>query len=71
VIARAAYLYAQTDPVMQPRVPTLEDVYKNFQYQVIERDTTNTDMPYLNEFIVPVESELRSENYNAHRHPHA
>jgi hypothetical protein len=56
---------------MQPRVPTLEDVYKNFQYQVIERDTTNTDMPYLNEFIVPVESELRSENYNAHRHPHA
>lgn len=49
-VARAAYLYAQSDPVLQPRVPTLEQDYKNLMYQLSERDSNHTDTPYQNEF---------------------
>lgn len=58
IIARAAWLYAQTDPMMQPRVQTLEDQYKDLMYQLIERDTAHTDTPYQNEIIVPVQSDI-------------
>jgi hypothetical protein len=72
IIGRAAYFYAQTDPVMQPRVQTLEQDYKNLMYQLIERDTEFTDSPYLNEFIVPVESsDLRGSGGMSHLHPHS
>ena len=70
IVARAAYLYAQADPVMQPRAQTLEAEYKNMMYQLIERDTAHTDSAYVNEFIVPIESSLRPE-HPAHLHPHA
>lgn len=50
VVARASYLYAQSDPVLQPRVPTLEQDYKNLMYQLLERDSSHTDTPYQNEF---------------------
>jgi len=70
ITARAAFFYAQTDPVMQPRVPTLEAGYKDVMYQVIEQDTRNSDMPYLNSFTLPVESGLVPES-TFHRHPHA
>jgi hypothetical protein len=69
-IARAAYFYAQTDPVMQPRVPTLENDYKTLMYQLIERDTSHTDTPYMNEFILPLENGLRHED-TGHQHPHS
>jgi hypothetical protein len=71
VIARAAFYYAQSDPVMQPRVPTLEDGYKSLMYQLIERDTQFTDSPYINETIVPVQNGLRGEDVGSHLHPHA
>jgi hypothetical protein len=58
VIARAAWLYAQTDPMMQPRVQTLQDQYKDLMYQLIERDTAFTDTPYQNEIIVPVQGDI-------------
>lgn len=58
VIARAAWLYAQTDPMMQPRVQTLEEQYKDMMYQLIERDTNYTDSPDLNEVIVPVQNDI-------------
>lgn len=61
IVARAAWLYAQTDPMMQPRVQTLEDQYKNLMYQLIERDTAITDTPYLNEVIVPVQGDIYGE----------
>lgn len=70
ITARAAFFYAQTDPVMQPRVPTLESAYKDIMYQVIEQDTRNTDMPYLNSFTLPVVNGLMPEN-TRHRHPHS
>jgi hypothetical protein len=70
VTARAAFFYAQTDPVMQPRVPTLESGYKDVMYQVIEQDTRMSDTPYSNSFTLPVESGLVPEN-TMHRHPHA
>lgn len=70
IVARAAYYYAQSDPVMQPRVQTLESDYKNLMYQLIERDTAHTDSPYVNEFILPVENGLLSD-YSAHLHPHS
>ena len=70
VIARAAFYYAQSDPVMQPRVPTLEDGYKNMMYQLVERDTQYTDSPYINETLVPVQNGLREDSV-VHLHPHA
>jgi hypothetical protein len=62
VIARAAWLYAQADPMMQPRVQTLEDQYKNLMYQLIERDTAFTDTPDQNEILVPVQNDIYGES---------
>jgi hypothetical protein len=62
IIARAAWLYAQTDPMMQPRVQTLEDQYKSLMYQLIERDISNTDTPYQNEILVPVQNDIYGES---------
>lgn len=70
ITTRAAFYYAQTDPVMQPRVQTLESIYKDLMYQIIERDDRNTDSPYINEFILPLRSGLVDEGF-LHRHPHA
>ncbi len=61
IISRAAYLYAQTDPVMQPRAQTLEAEYKDLMYQIIERDDRHTDAPKQNEFWVPVQNGIYSE----------
>lgn len=61
VILRAAFYYAQTDPILQPRVQTLEAQYKDLMYQIIERDDRNTDSPYENEFYVPVQGVLRPD----------
>lgn len=72
ITIRAAYFYAQTDPVMQPRVQTLEAQYKDLMYQIIERDDRNTDSPYQNEFFVPVQSGLDGfSGISSHGHPHA
>jgi hypothetical protein len=71
VIARAAWLYAQADPVMQPRAQTLEANYKNMMYSLIERDTDHTDSAYLNEFIVPIQNSVRDGITGRHTHPHA
>lgn len=70
IVARAAYFYAQTDPVMQPRVQTLEGGYKDLMYQLIERDTAISDTPYLNEFTLGIENGLVPVGHT-HRHPHA
>lgn len=56
VIAKAAYIYAQTDPVMQPRVPTLDEQYKDMMYQLIERDVANTDTPFMNDYSLGIQS---------------
>ena len=70
IISRAAYFYAQTDPVMQPRVQQLEGDYKDVLYQLIERDTAHTDSAYVNAFRVPVTNGLIPVD-TSHRHPHA
>lgn len=62
ITARAAWLYAQTDPVMQPRVQTLEEQYKDLMYPLIERDTQFTDTPYQNEILVPVQNDIYGES---------
>lgn len=73
VIARAAYVYAQSDPVLQPRVQTLEAQYKDIMYQLVERDDRHTDSTYINEFIVPIQNSINGSSYHAtvHRHPHS
>lgn len=71
VTLRAAFQYAQTDPVMQPRVQTLEAQYKDLMYQLIERDSNRTDSPYLNEFFVPVQSGISGPGWLSHNHPHS
>jgi hypothetical protein len=70
IVAKAAWYYAQTDPVMQPRAQTLEESAKDLMYQLVERDTSNTDMPYTNTFTLPLENGLVSSG-EYHRHPHA
>lgn len=67
VVSRAAWYYAQTDPVMQPRAQTLEDGYKDLMYQLIERDVAHTETPYQNTFTLPLESGLVNES--AYRPP--
>lgn len=71
VIRRAAYFYAQTDPILQPRVQTLEAQYKEAMYALTERDTRNTDTPYQNEWSLGIESGIRSSNHRHGAHPHA
>ena len=58
VVLRAAYLYAQSDPIMQPRVQTLEAQYKDLMYQLIERDDRHTDSPFINDFFVPISNSV-------------
>lgn len=71
VILRAAFYYAQTDPVMQPRVQTLEAQYKDMMYQIMERDDRNTDSPYLNDFQLGVQNGIVPGGQLPHGHPHA
>lgn len=70
IVLKAAFLYAGTDPVMQPRVQTLEGQYKTLFYALVERDSNHTDDPYRNDFVVPIQGSLREQRTN-HAHPHA
>jgi hypothetical protein len=72
IVMRAAYQIAQTDPVMQPRVQSLEAQYKDLMYQLIERDDRHTDAPLQNEFFVPgVHGDIYGAGTILHGHPHA
>ena len=73
VVAKAMQLYAETDPVMQPRVQTLEAAYKDRMYQLVERDERFTDSPYLNDFFVPIQGSLEgvARHPMMHGHPHS
>jgi hypothetical protein len=70
VVARAAYFHAQSDPVMQPRVQTLESNYKDVMYQLMERDSRNTDTPYSNQFRLGIENGIHSIDAEI-IHPHS
>ena len=71
VIAKAVQMMAESDPVMQPRVQTLEAKYKDIMYQLIERDDRFTDSPYLNDFVVPMDGSLYGGHaMSLHGHPH-
>lgn len=70
VVLKAAFLYAGTDPVMQPRVQTLEGQYKDLFYALTERDENHTDDPYINTFAVPIQGSLHGYN-GSHAHPHS
>lgn len=71
VTLRAAWDYAQTDPVAQPRVQTLEARYKDHLYQIIEREERMTDSPFMNDFFVPIQSGLVTPGLTHHWHPHS
>jgi hypothetical protein len=71
VLARTAFLYAQSDPVAQPRVQTLEDQYKTMMYALTERDERNTDSAYQNDFFVPIGGDLSGPSSRPHSHPHS
>ena len=45
--------------------------YKDLMYQLIERDDRTTDSPYLNEFAVPIISDINGSYSGPHGHPHA
>jgi len=62
VVARAAYHYAQTDPVMQPRVQTLEAIYKDMMYSLKERDERNTDSPPQNDWNLGIEDSVNGRS---------
>ena len=73
VVAKAAQLYAETDPLMQPRVQSLEGRYKDLMYQLIERDTQSSDSPFLNDYPIPMLASLDGSYSDplTHGHPHA
>lgn len=72
IILKAAHLYAQSDPVSQPRAQTLEAQYKDVYYSLVERDTNHTDNTYVNDYHVPIQSSLRGNPYGGpHTHPHS
>lgn len=69
ITLRAAYYYAQTDPVMQPRVQTLEAQYKDLMYQIIERDDRNTEAPEMTAWSLGISGSLSGpEVYPLHPH---
>lgn len=69
IVLRAAFYYAQTDPVMQPRVQTLEAQYKDLMYQIIERDDRNTDAPEMTAWSLGISGSIRGETaYPLHPH---
>jgi hypothetical protein len=70
IVLKAAFLYAGTDPLMQPRVQTLEGQYKDLFYALTERDSNHTDDPFMNQFTVPIQGSLNGGQGN-HAHPHA
>ena len=71
IILKAAALIAQSDPVLQPRVQTLEEQYKDVMYNLKERDERHTDSPYMNDFFVPISSDIYGAGPIRHNHPHA
>lgn len=72
VILRAAAMYAASDPVMQPRVQSLEAAAKDLFYSLSERDTNHTDEPYRNDWAVPIQSSLNGGMFpSTHNHPHS
>lgn len=72
IILKASALVASFDPVQQPRVQTLEEQYKDLMYQLKERDEKNTDAPFLNEFFIPIQSDLYGAAHaSTHGHPHS
>ena len=71
VLARAAFLYAQSDPVAQPRVQTLEEQYKTMMYALTERDERNTDSAYQNDFFLPIAGDIHGPIAGLHSHPHS
>lgn len=72
VIARAAAIVAESDPVMQPRVQQLESDWKSIMYALTERDSRSTDAPFQNDFILPVTSDIYPDAPAwTHHHPHS
>jgi len=69
VVAKAMYFYAQTDPIMQPRVQTLEANYKEIMYALDERDTRNTDSPYQNDWNLGIESGVNGNSSSGRGRP--
>ena len=67
VVQRAAYLYAQTNPMWQPRVQTLEANYKDLMYALVERDERNTETPYQNEWGLGIEGDPTLAHPNVRR----
>jgi hypothetical protein len=70
ICSRAAYYYAMTDPVLQPRAQTLQEEYKDLMYQVMERDSNMTDSPYQNPTDLGIQSGIDGVG-TTHSHPHA
>lgn len=70
IVLRAAFYYAQTDPVMQPRVQTIEAQYKDMMYQIVERDDRHTDTPFINSFTLPIQAGVSPGPEPRHGHPH-
>ncbi|QIN93923.1 hypothetical protein HWD16_gp40 [Microbacterium phage Arete] len=72
VVLRAAYMYAQGDPIMQPRVQTLEAQFNDLKYQLIERDDQHTDSVFMNDFFVPITNSIDGGGMGWNgRHPHS
>lgn len=71
IIARAVFIYSQTDPIMQPRSQVLEQQWKDLMYALTERDSRHTDAPMQNDFLVPITNGVDGGHGRHHLHPHS
>jgi hypothetical protein len=66
VIAKAMYFYAQSSPLMQPRVQTLEENYKTEMYALTERDSRVTDTPFQNDWDLGISGDITDAPYRGY-----
>ena len=70
VLRKAAYMVAQTNPVLQPRVQTLEQDFKNLMYALVERDTRATESPFVNDWDLGIGGSIHGDTFRS-RAPHS
>lgn len=58
VVAKATYYLAQSDPLLQPRVQTLEQEWKDIMYDLTERDQRVTDSPFINDYDLGISADI-------------
>lgn len=69
VVAKAIFFYAQTHPILQPRVMQLEDDFKTILYALQERNDRHTAAPFVNNWDMGIYGSI-ADGHSYHQSPH-